>query len=78
MDGDELEHHPQLVSAIVLGGRQKVAPRRPVLIVDKLNGDVLLLGAPPVHLGDRADVPLVVWRPEPRNQRASFWPVLRS
>ena len=39
---------------------KEVASGRAVLLVLKLDGDVLLLGAPPVHLGDLADVPAVV------------------
>ena len=39
---------------------KEVAPGCAVLLVLKLNGDVLLLGAPLVHLGDLADVPAVV------------------
>ena len=30
------------------------------LLVLKLDGDILLLGAPPVHLGDLTNVPVVV------------------
>ena len=43
LDGDELKHHPQLVNAVVISGRQEVAPRSPVVLADELNRDVLLL-----------------------------------
>ena len=55
-----------------------MAPRSPVVLVVELNRDVLLLGAPPVHLGDGADVPLVVWRPEPARQLLARLEVVRQ
>ena len=55
LDWDGLQHHPQPVSAIVVGGSE-VRGSGPTwkLLIDKLDGDVLLLGAPLVHLGDLA------------------------
>lgn len=56
--------HSLSAPSVVRAG-EEVAPRRAILLVLKLNRDVLLLGAPPVHLSDLADVPLVVALAEP-------------
>ena len=78
LDRDGLQHHPQPVSAIVVGGSEEVAPRGAKLLIDKLDGDVLLLGAPLVHLGDLAHVPLVVGRAEPAPELLASLEVVRQ
>lgn len=78
LDGDGLEHHPQPVSTVVVRTREEVAPGRAVLLVLKLNGHVLLLGAPLVHLGDLADVPAVVALAEPACQLLADLQVVRQ
>jgi hypothetical protein len=60
-------HNPYPIIVCAAAG-EEVTPGCTELLVLKLDGDNLLLGAPPVHLSDLANIPVVVALAEPAAQ----------
>ena len=75
---DGLKDHPEPVSAIIVCASEEMTPGCAELLVLKLDGDILLLGAPPVHLGDLTNVPVVVALAEPARQLLPNLQVVRQ